>query len=39
MVEQSHLDFGQDINRTPEAKIRIKENTIVEEYKDERAES
>ena len=28
VVEQSDLDFGQDVNRTPKkAKIRIKENT------------
>ena len=38
VVEQSHLDFGQDINRTPKRPKSGLKGTLVEEYEDEAAE-
>ena len=35
VVEQSHLDFGQDVNRTPTRSKSGLKRTLVEEYEDE----
>ena len=38
MVEQSDLDFGQDVNRAPKRPKSESKKTLVEEYEDEAAE-